>query len=56
MSSLFSFYRPGIVSLVVGPVLVVVGLVTGMHLVALGGLAALVWGGYRFFTARGAGR
>lgn len=52
MSTFANFYRKGLASLVTGPVLVVVGLVTGIHLLALAGLVALVWGGYRFFTAR----
>ena len=56
MSSFFSLYRRGLVSMVTGPVLVAVGLVIGVRLMALAGLAVLVWGGYRFITARGAGR
>ena len=56
MSSFFSLYRRGLVSMVTGPALVAVGLVTGMRLIALAGLAVLVWGGYRFFAARRAGR
>lgn len=56
MSSFFSLYRRGLVSMVTGPVLVAVGLVAGVRLVALAGLVVLVWGGYRFFAARKAGR
>ena len=56
MSSFFSLYRKGLVSLVTGPVLVAVGLVSGIRLMALAGMAVLVWGGYRFFAARGAAR
>jgi hypothetical protein len=56
MSSFISLYRRGLVSMVVGPVLVAVGLVTGVHLMALGGVAALAWGIYRFRASSGAGR
>jgi hypothetical protein len=52
MSSFFSLYRRGFVSMVTGPALVIVGLVTGIHLLALAGLVVLVWGIYRFRTSR----
>lgn len=56
MSSFFTTYRKGMVSLVAGPVMVVVGLLTGIHLIALGGVGALAWGIYRIRAARTAGK
>ena len=56
MSSISSLYRRGLISMVTGPAFVVVGLVTGMHLVALAGVAVLGWGIFRFRAARAAGR
>ena len=56
MSSFFSLYRRGLVSMVTGPVLVVVGLVIGVHLLALAGVVVLGWGIFRFRAARAAGR
>jgi hypothetical protein len=56
MSSFFSLYSKGYISMVAGPLLVVVGLVTGLHLMVLGGVAGLGWGIYRFRSARAAGR
>lgn len=56
MSSFLTSYRKGLVSVVAGPVLVAVGLVTGIHLIALGGAVALVWGIFRFRAARAADR
>jgi hypothetical protein len=56
MSSFFSLYRRGFVSMVTGPVLVVVGFVAGIHLLALAGIAVLGWGIYRFSSTRRASR
>jgi hypothetical protein len=56
MSSFFSLYRKGLVSMVTGSVLVVVGLIVGVHLMALAGVVVLGWGLYRFSTARAARR
>jgi hypothetical protein len=56
MSSFSRLYRRGYISMVTGPVLVVVGLATGMRLLALAGVAGLGWGLYRFNSARRAGR
>lgn len=56
MSSFMNLYRKGLISMVTGPTAVVVGLVTGSHLVALAGVAVLGWGIYRFRAARAAGR
>jgi hypothetical protein len=56
MSSFHSLYRRGLVSMATGPALVAVGLVTGIHLMALAGVAVLGWGIYRFRATRAAGR
>jgi len=56
MSSFMNLYRKGLISVVTGPAFVVVGLVTGMHLMALAGVVVLGWGIYRFRAARTAGR
>ena len=56
MSSLFTTHRKGLVSLVAGPVMVAVGLLAGMHLIALGGVAVLAWGIFRIYSARAAGK
>jgi hypothetical protein len=56
MSSFMNLYRKGLFGMVIGSALVVAGLLTGMHLVALGGVAGLGWGIYRFTSARAAGR
>ncbi len=56
MSSVSSFYRRGLISLVTGPAFVIVGLAIGMRLMALAGVIVLGWGIYRFRAARAAGR
>lgn len=59
MFSIYRLYSRGLISMVTGPALVVAGLVTGIHLMALAGVPVLGWGIYRFRaarTARAAGR
>jgi hypothetical protein len=52
MSSFFSLYRRGIVSMVTGPTVVAIGVVTGTRLLMLAGVVGLAWGVYRFYSFR----
>jgi len=56
MSSFFSLYRRGLISMVTGPALAVVGFATGIRLLGLAGVVVLAWGIYRFIAARGTAR
>lgn len=51
-----SLYRRGLVSMVTGPAALIVGLATGVRLLAVAGLIVLGWGIYRFISARGTAR
>ena len=52
MSSLYSIYRRGLISVVVGVGLVIYGAVADGHLALLFGAAGIVWGIFRFRTAQ----